>query len=80
MNSDEIAFALGAEKGSIVKHTCFRAMLRGREVDVEMTLLSERPLRFIIIFHGYEPVGRLSPAEIAFLCREAEKADRKGMH
>jgi hypothetical protein len=56
----------------------FKTTLRGKEVDVEMEILSlpPAPIRFSVVFFGEKFEPQPNRKELAFLCREAEKNAR----
>jgi len=56
-----------------VIHQRFKIKMRGKEVDVEMKLQMEIPIRLEVYFHGPVQLVRLTRRELATLCREAAK-------
>jgi len=55
----------------------FKTTLRGKEIEVEMEIISSAPIRFSVAFFGeekFEPPP--NQKELIFLCGEAEKHAR----
>jgi hypothetical protein len=54
-------------------HQRFKIKMRGQEVEVEMKLQMEVPIRLEVYFHGPVQLTRPTRKELATLCREASK-------
>lgn len=52
----------------------FKTTLRGKDVDVEMTIQSMSPIEFTLVFHNGAPESPLTREEMSFLARAAGRA------
>lgn len=55
----------------------FKTQFRGCEIDVEMELVQGPEPSFTLIFHDAKRPIKPTREELAFLCREAARAERK---